>query len=40
MQEFDTPTLEAYLAYPEELRSVRRIQVFRDFLLSKVAAWH
>jgi DNA-binding transcriptional LysR family regulator len=35
----DTPTLEAYLAYPEELRSVRRIQVFRDFLLSKVQGW-
>ena len=34
-----TPTLEAYLAYPEELRNVRRIQVFRDFLLSKVSAW-
>ncbi|MDX6805625.1 LysR family transcriptional regulator [Terrihabitans rhizophilus] len=39
MQNFETPTLEAYLAYPEELRSVRRIQVFRDFLLSKVAGW-
>ncbi|MFC5069278.1 LysR family transcriptional regulator [Flaviflagellibacter deserti] len=34
----ESPTLEAYLAYPEELRSVRRIQVFRDFLLSKVQA--
>jgi DNA-binding transcriptional LysR family regulator len=35
----ETPTLEAYLAYPEELRTVRRIQVFRDFLLSKVQGW-
>lgn len=35
----ETPTLEAYLAYPEELRNVRRIQVFRDFLVSKVQAW-
>ena len=35
----ETPTLEAYLAYPEELRNVRRIQVFRDFLLSKVQGW-
>ncbi|HYI42439.1 MAG TPA: LysR family transcriptional regulator [Sphingomicrobium sp.] len=34
-----TPTLEAYLAYPEELRNVRRIQVFRDFLLSKTKDW-
>jgi DNA-binding transcriptional LysR family regulator len=35
----ETPMLEAYLAYPEELRNVRRIQVFRDFLLSKVQGW-
>jgi DNA-binding transcriptional LysR family regulator len=35
----ETPTLEAYLAYPEELRNVRRIQVFRDFLVSKVQLW-
>ena len=34
-----TPELEAYLAYPEELRNVRRIQVFRDFLLSKTQGW-
>jgi len=35
----ETPVLEAYLAYPEELRNVRRIQVFRDFLLNKVQGW-
>ena len=34
-----TPMLEAYLAYPEELRNVRRIQVFRDFLLNKTKDW-
>jgi DNA-binding transcriptional LysR family regulator len=39
LSQSETPTLEAYLAYPEELRNVRRIQVFRDFLLTKVAGW-
>ena len=39
MSQAETPVLEAYLAYPEELRSVRRIQVFRDFLLSKASGW-
>jgi DNA-binding transcriptional LysR family regulator len=39
LSQSETPTLEAYLAYPEELRTVRRIQVFRDFLLSKVQGW-
>jgi DNA-binding transcriptional LysR family regulator len=39
LSQSETPTLEAYLAYPEELRNVRRIQVFRDFLLTKVQSW-
>ena len=29
--------LDAYFVYPEELRNSKRIQVFRDFLLRKVA---
>ena len=31
------PPNEAYFVYPEELRSSKRISVFRDFLLRKVA---
>jgi hypothetical protein len=31
------PTIEAYFVYPEELRSSKRIAVFRDFLIRKVA---
>src|SRR5260370_9435682 len=31
------PEVEAYFVYPEELRSSKRIAVFRDFLLRKVA---
>lgn len=32
------PTFTAYFVYPEELRSSKRVAVFRDFLLEKVAA--
>jgi DNA-binding transcriptional LysR family regulator len=31
------PPVEAYFVYPEELRNSKRIAVFRDFLLRKVA---
>jgi DNA-binding transcriptional LysR family regulator len=31
------PTYEAYFVYPEELRSSKRIAVFRDYLVQKVA---
>ncbi|HEX6144547.1 MAG TPA: LysR family transcriptional regulator, partial [Geminicoccaceae bacterium] len=32
------PTFDAYFVYPEELRASKRVGVFRDFLLRKVAA--
>jgi DNA-binding transcriptional LysR family regulator len=35
----EAPTLDAYFVYPEELRSVARVQVFRDFLVSKAQRW-
>jgi len=33
--ESDTIALDAYFVYPEELKSVARVQVFRDFLVAK-----
>ena len=33
----DTPSADCYFVYPAELRDSRRIEVFRDFLLRKVA---
>jgi DNA-binding transcriptional LysR family regulator len=30
---------DAYFVYPEELKSVARIQVFRDFLVAKAQRW-
>jgi len=37
LPEVEGPRMEAYFVYPEELRNSKRIQVFRDFLLRKVA---
>jgi len=33
-------SLDAYFVYPEELKLVSRVQVFRDFLVSKAQRWH
>jgi DNA-binding transcriptional LysR family regulator len=35
----DSIALDAYFVYPEELKSVARVQVFRDFLVSKAQRW-
>ncbi len=37
LPEVEGPHIDAYFVYPEELRNSKRIQVFRDFLLRKVA---
>ena len=37
LPEIDGPQIDAYFVYPEELRHSKRISVFRDFLLRKVA---
>ena len=37
LPELTGPSIQAYFVYPEELRHSKRIGVFRDFLLEKVA---
>ena len=37
LPELTGPTLDAYFVYPEELRHSKRIAVFRDFLIKKIA---
>jgi len=37
LPEVEGPVTQAYFVYPEELRHSKRITVFRDFLLRKVA---
>jgi DNA-binding transcriptional LysR family regulator len=39
LKDVEMPTLDSYLVYPEEMRSVARVQVFRDFLVSKAQSW-
>jgi DNA-binding transcriptional LysR family regulator len=33
------PEMDCYLVYPEELKNVARIQVFRDFLVARASLW-
>ena len=37
LPELEGPHFDAYFVYPGEMRASKRIQVFRDFLLRKVA---
>ena len=37
LPELEGPTFTAYFVYPEELKTSKRVAVFRDFLLEKVA---
>lgn len=39
LRDVEVPALDAYLVYPEEMRAVARLQVFRDFLVSKAQRW-
>lgn len=34
------PELDCYLVYPEEMKNVAKVQVFRDFLVSNAQRWH
>ncbi len=39
LQHADMPELDCYFVYPEELKSVARVQVFRDFLVANAQRW-
>ncbi len=39
LRDVEMPMLESYLVYPEEMRNVARVQVFRDFLVGKAQRW-
>jgi DNA-binding transcriptional LysR family regulator len=38
--EADPIALDAYFVYPEELKSVARVQAFRDFLVANAQRWN
>jgi DNA-binding transcriptional LysR family regulator len=39
LEEVEMPVLDSYLVYPEAMRSVARVQAFRDFLAAKAQRW-
>ncbi len=39
LTDVEMPSLDSYLVYPEEMRSMARVQVFRDFLVNKAQRW-
>ena len=38
--ETDSFSYDAFFVYPEEMKQVARIQVFRDFLVANAQRWH
>jgi DNA-binding transcriptional LysR family regulator len=39
LPELELPKLPIYFVYPEELKSAKKIQVFRDFMVTKGRQW-
>jgi DNA-binding transcriptional LysR family regulator len=39
LRDVEMPLLDSYLVYAEEMRSVARVQAFRDFLVAKAQRW-
>jgi DNA-binding transcriptional LysR family regulator len=39
LRDIEMPSLDSYLVYAEEMRSVARVQAFRDFLVVKAQRW-
>ena len=37
LPELEGPSFDTYFVYPEELRNSKRVAVFREFLLRKIA---
>ena len=37
LPELKAPKINAYFVYPEEMRSSKRVSVFRDFLVAELA---
>ncbi len=39
MRDVEMPSLDSYLVYAEEMKSVARVQAFRDFIVAKAQRW-
>jgi DNA-binding transcriptional LysR family regulator len=39
LRDVELPTVPIYFVFPEELRTAKKVQVFRDFLVAKARQW-
>ncbi len=39
LRDVDLPNMQIFFVYPEELKTSKKVQVFRDFLVSKARTW-
>ena len=39
LRDAELPNMQIYFVYPEELKTAKKVQVFRDFLVSKARQW-
>jgi DNA-binding transcriptional LysR family regulator len=39
LRELEITRLPVYFVYPEELKSAKKVQVFRDFVVAKARQW-
>lgn len=39
LREVELPKMQIYFCYPEELKTAKKVQVFRDFLVTKARQW-
>ena len=39
LSDLEGPPIEAFFVYPESLKNVARLKVFRNFLYSKISEW-
>ena len=40
LPDLKSPKVDVFFVYPEELRNSKRVAVFRDFLLARLAEMH
>jgi DNA-binding transcriptional LysR family regulator len=39
LRDVQLPTMPIYFVFPEELKTAKKVQVFRDFLVAKARQW-
>jgi DNA-binding transcriptional LysR family regulator len=39
LRDVELPNMQIYFCYPEELKTAKKVQVFRDFMVSKARQW-